>query len=465
MSIVKQRHLPIREKRDGSISAFAGSLSALSAEAKDGGFIPRVRTFAQDTRSDLQSALELLSTVGSLSVVVHGPAGCFSGLAVAENSVVTGITERDSILGGDKKLRASILQAAAEFHPEAIAVVGSPVSAINNDDADAVVAEAREELGLPVFLVKADAFKSKLSANGVDLVSHAILRQIALQRAPSQSEPDVLLLSLKESERDVDSLTELLTEIGVKFLTFPRYSKPREWERVSHAHVAIAIDPSDADFAGRVLQNEFGVRYVDGVLPIGIAGTAAWLSGLAEVLGKQAEAQALAEKHRAALDDWKHAFGRHQGARVYISAPPGLALALVGLLNELQLGLAGLTLTYAESRHQAKLAELAREYPDLPILVGEGQAFEEANLLRKVGASLYVGLESSVSHVLRLGIPVLDLAGLPIYGFGGALRFAESAFRRLENAALAQFLSEGQESYSAQWFAKSTHWFIKHEVK
>ena len=465
MSIVKQRHLPIREKRDGSISAFAGSVSALNAEAKDGGLIPRVRTFAQDTRSDLQSALELLGTIKNLSVVVHGPAGCFSGLAVAERSIVTAITERDSILGGDKKLRASIFKAAAEFHPEAIAVVGSPVTAINNDDADAVVAEAREELDIPVFLVKVDAFKSKLSANGVDLVSHAILREIALRRAPSQEAPDILLLSLKESERDVDSLTELLTEVGVKVLALPRYSKPREWHRAAEARVAIAVDPSDADFFGRALQDDFGVRYVDSVPPIGVEGTSAWLAGLAEVLGKQAEAKALVEKHRAELDDWKHAFGRHQGARVYISAPPGLALALVGLLKELELGLAGLTLTHAESRHQAKLAELAGEYPDLSILVGEGQAFEEANLLRKIGASLYVGLESTVSHVLRLGIPVLDLAGLPVYGFSGALRFAESAYRRLENAALAQFLSEGEESYSAQWFAKSTHWFIKHEVK
>ncbi len=465
MTMVRERHLPVREKRDGSIAAYAGTISALRAEARDGGFIPRVRTFAQDTQSDLQAALELLSTIDKLAIVVHGPAGCFSGLCVAERSLVTGITERDSILGGDKKLRATIRKAALEFRPEAIAVVRSPVAAINNDDADAVVAETRDQLELPVFLVRADAFKSKLSANGTDLVSHAILRAIRDKREPHEGEPAVVLLSLREAGRDIDTLVELLSDIDVRVSTFPRYSKPREWKNVAQARAAIAVEPSDADFVGHAMQEEFSVRYLAGAPPIGVENTTDWLLRIADALGKQSAAAQVAVKQASVLDDWKRALERHQGAKVYLSASPGVALALVSLVEELGLGLAGLTLTHAESRHAARISELADSYPQLPILVGEGQAFEEANVLRKIGASLYVGQQGSLDHVLRLGIPVLDLTGTALFGYSGAVRFAEAVCRRLANTALTQFLAQGEQSYSAQWFAKSTHWFIKHEVK
>jgi nitrogenase molybdenum-iron protein alpha/beta subunit len=183
------------------------------------------------------------------------------------------------------------------------------------------------------------------------------------------------------------------------------------------------------------------------------------------VLGKTIQAEEVIAGKQQVLDTIRSNFSRHKGAQIYISAPPGVAFSLLDLVEELGLGVSGLTLTYADKRHETALAHLASRRGDLPVLVGEGQAFEEANLLRKVGANLYLGVDCPVSHVLRIGIPVLDLAGLPFYGYAGAERVAEAMFRRLENTALAQFLSEGTESYSEGWLAKSTHWFIKHEVK
>ena len=465
MSVIKDRRLLIREKRDGAIIAYAGQVAALHGEAEEGRLVPRIRTFAQDTRSDLQIATELLSTIKDLAIVVHGPAGCFSSLRVAERAVVTGLTERDSILGGDKKLRASIHQVMAEHRPNAVAVVCTPVAAINNDDADAVVAELRDEYELPIVFIRTDAFKSKLSNNGADLVAHAVLREVLVRRKSAARQPGVALISTRESEGDIDTLSKLLATIGLTTFTFPRYSRADSWARLSTVSASLAIDPSDADFVGRALFDEFEIPYVSVGLPIGLRGTSQWLTGLARMLGRAAQADEVIAAEQRVLDTMRSNFSRHKGAQIYVSAPPGIALSLVELVEELGLGVSGLTLAYVDKRHETALAQLASRRGDLPVLVGEGQAFEEANLLRKVGANLYIGVDCPVNHVLRIGIPVLDLAGLPFYGYAGAERLAEAMFRRLENTGLAQFLSEGTDSYSEGWLAKSTHWFIKHEVK
>lgn len=464
MSIISNRTIPIREKRERSISAFGGTASALSAEATDG-LVPRVRTFAQDTRSDLQSALQLLSTIRDLATVVHGPVGCLAGLRAGDRSLVSGINQRDSILGGDKKLKATILRAAVELKPSAIAVVSSPVAAINNDDAEAVISELREQLELPILYVRADAFKSRQAANGVDLVAHAILRESAGQRS-TQNGQSAVLLSVRESLRDIESLNSLLAQIGVTVRTFPQFSSATEWRETVGSRVAIAIDPTDADFIGHALQEDLGTQYLGELLPIGVQATSRWLALVARALDATERAAAVIAEHGSLLEPFKQQAAALEGSRrVYVSGPPRVAVALAELAQELGLTLSGITLAHADHNHESRIAELAAAQPKLPVLVGEGQAFEEANQLRKVGADLYIGIDSPVHHVLRLGIPVLDLAAVPIYGFEGARRIADAILRRLSNPALARFLGQGTELYSDKWFMKSVHWHIKHEVK
>ena len=79
MSTIRQRTAVIREKRTGSIAAYAGTARALANEAVHGGLVQRVRTYTQDVASDLQRAFDLLRSIDGLALVVHGPAGCAAG--------------------------------------------------------------------------------------------------------------------------------------------------------------------------------------------------------------------------------------------------------------------------------------------------------------------------------------------------------------------------------------------------
>lgn len=468
MTSLRQRTAPIREKRSGAIAAFCGPIDTLRQEAERAVPAQRVRTFAQDRSSDLQRALDLLRSISGLALVVHGPAGCAAALHGddgAEPWTVTAIDQRDSIMGGDGKLRRALRELHAAHAPKAIAIVATPVVAINNDDIESVAAELRDELGIPIVPVFSDGFRSKVSATGHDVVVHALLKHLVPQR-PRNPGPHVNLLSASAGAEDLRGLQQLLGEIGVPSLVFPRGSSLQELERVAAARLSVGLDGDDSDYAGLALQERHGVPFLDLAPPVGCANTTRWLAAVGAATGHSAQAALVASCHAHRLERSVEALAPFTGARVFVNLPGAQAFAFVELLAELGLELAALKLPSLAAADHAALGELATRAPQLPLLVGEGQAFEEVNLLRRVNPDLYIGRGASSAHALRLGIPVLDLQRIPLHGYLGAERVASAIARRLANPALARFLGDGAErDYTAGWLARSTHWYIKQEVK
>lgn len=464
---IQQRTAPAREKRTGEIGAFAGSIGALVREG-EAGLAQRVRTFAQDRPSDLQRALDLLRTIDGLGLVIHGPSGCAATLHADGPPapwIVTGLTQRDTIMGGEGKLRDAIRKLCRARTPRAIAVLATPVVAINNDDLESVASELRDELGVPIAVVYTDGFRSKLGVTGRDVAVHGLVKHLLPHRHGGAGD-HVNLVALTETREELAGLSALLGELGVPGQAFPRHAAAASLGDAVHARLSFSIDPDEAEYAGEALRQLRGVPYLESPPPVGIAGTTRWLARLGAATGHDADAVAVAARHTRALAEVRAALARHAGARVFVNLPASTALAMAELLRELGLALSGLAVPSVGPRHVARLKELAAEQPELPMLVGEGQAFEEVNLLRSLRPALYVTRGNAAVHVLRLGIPVLDLQRVPLLGYAGVERTADAIARRFANPAFARFLAEGGEgTYAAAWLSKSTHWFIKHEVK
>jgi nitrogenase molybdenum-iron protein alpha chain len=208
------------------------------------------------------------------------------------------------------------------------------------------------------------------------------------------------------------------------------------------------------------------VPFLDLAPPVGHANTAAWLTTLAEATGHAAQAALVASCHAHRLQASIEALAAFKGVRVFVNLPAPQAFGFADLLAEFGLVLAGLKLPSYAASDDAALSRLAARCPNLPLLVGEGLAFEEVNLLRRLRPDLYIGRGANSSFVLRLGIPGLDLAQIPLHGYLGAERVAAEIARCLANPALARFLGGGPEQhYKASWLARSTHWYVKQEVK
>jgi nitrogenase molybdenum-iron protein alpha/beta subunit len=469
MTALPHRTAPIREKRSGAIAAYSGPIDALRREIDQtapAALAQRVRTWTQDHASDLQRALELLGSVGGLALVVHGPAGCAAALHGAQLPwAVTAIDERDSIMGGDARLRSALRGLQLAHAPRAIAVVATAVVAINNDDIESAAIELREEFGIPIVPVYADGFRSKISATGHDVVVHALLAHLVPQRLRIRG-GHVNLIGAQVTAEDLRVLQQLLAEIDVATLSFPRGIALREIDRVAAARLSVGLGGDDSDYAGQALQTHHGVPFLDLAPPIGRAGTSRWLRAVGEATGHHAQAALLASRHEQRLQPAFESLARHAGARVFVQLPAAQAFAFVELLAELGLQPAALQLPHLATTDHPALRDLAARLPQLPLLVGEGQVFEQANLLRRIAADLHVGRGEACTHALRLGLPVLDLRQTPLLGYEGAQRVAAGIARRLANPALARFLGAAAEGdYTPTWLARSTHWYIKHEVR
>jgi nitrogenase molybdenum-cofactor synthesis protein NifE len=199
---------------------------------------------------------------------------------------------------------------------------------------------------------------------------------------------------------------------------------------------------------------------------VGSEGTARWLTAVGQATGHGAQAALVASCHAHRLHDSIATLAPHAGAHIFVNLPAARAFAFVGLLAELGLQVAALKLPSLDNTQHVALHDLAARAPELPLLVGQGQAFEEVNLLRRLAPDLYVGHGESSVHALDLGIPVLDLQHLPLHGYAGAEAVARAIAGRLARPALARFLGAGdRHGHTAPWLARSTHWYIKQEVK
>lgn len=470
MSKLRSKTAPIREKRLGVIGAYSGSLSGLISEAHQGELIQRVRTFAQDAQSDLQYVLDLLGTFSDTAIVVHGPVGCAAalrrnGTAVAAHWLSTNTSERDSILGAEGKLRAAVVQAHQAWSPAAIFVVATPVVAINNDDIAAVVIELSDELSIPVVPVYADGFRSKFGATGYDVGVHALVKHLLPPRPHPRGER-INLLSLAESSRNVDALRQLLDELGLRSQVFPRFARLGELTRVVEAKLSVSIEPSIASYPGELLEQIYGVPFLRPPVPLGIHATSRWLEAVAEATGLSALAEKIIERNEQELSKPLNRVREFEGARVFINLTTGKAFAFAQFAHELGLEVVGIKLPELGHQDAPELEQLFADHGDIPVLVGEGQIFEEVNLLSRLKPALYVGEGNTATHALSLGTPVFDLARQSYLGYAGVEALLQGIARKLGNASLPRFLAEGEGStYTAAWFSKSTNWYIKHETK
>lgn len=472
MSLLRQKASPIREKRLNAISAYAGKVETLLQEnVQEGQFLQRVRTFSQDIPSDIQYALNVIATIQDSAIVIHGATGCGVGrlsldLIDRNNGkwAVTNLNERDSIMGSDVKLREAIIQVYKLHTPKIIFVISTPVVAINNDDIESVVDEMKKELGIVIVPVYSDGFRSKIGTTGYDLVSHSIVKWILSTKKDAVAD-HVNLLTVSEKEEDLKEVNRLLHELGLQTNIFPRYASLENIRQAENAKFSISINPDEADYPGKVFENRFEIPYVQSVLPVGVANTSQWITDIAIATGHKLEAHDLLNREKEKLTALlkKRDIAKR---KVFISLSPAYAIAVYSLLEELGFEVVGIKFSYIDVLHLDFIEKIKAKRPDFALLVGEGQLFEEENVIRKIKPELYIGSAGDFAVAIRNGIPVVDIENIPVIGFNGVINLVEKIRKTLANTSFTQLLAQNEtKSYTKEWINKSTNWFIKLEVK
>jgi nitrogenase molybdenum-iron protein alpha/beta subunit len=470
MSPLRAKAPRIREKRLDAIGAWLGTTSAAVAEFSGDEVVQRIRTFAQSTYDDLIYALRITATIKNSVTVLHAPRGCAAaGLAhaVAGSNTIwasTNLDERDTIMGADGKLRKAVTSLFHRHRPDVIFIVASPVVAINNDDIQSVVEELHEELEVPIVPIYVTGFASRTAVTGYDSALHALVKYLAGTGAAEEQVEVVNLLSVAEHPADRNEAERLLRELGLSLVTIPDNADIRDFRKAIGARASIPLCPDAPEYLGQILREKYGVPLINAPRPVGIAGTGAWLAAVGSALGREDEATALHARYKAETEQRLAGFSL-SGVTVYISLAAANAFAVFELVEELGGTVAGLTISHLDRLHLPHLRELSARQPDLQIHVANGQAFEEASIVRSISPGLYIGDGLHVPQIARLAIPVVSLEGTPVIGYGGVIGLVRRIRMALGFRGFGVLLGNSATPYHDAWFRRSQNWHIKQEVK
>lgn len=470
MSPLRAKAPRSREKRLDTLGAWLGPVSAAAAEFAGDTINQRIRTFAQSSNDDLLYALRILSGIKDSVTIIHGPRGCAAaGLyhtLEGSNSrwAVTGLDERDTIMGADSKLRKAVTALHHRYHPQVVFIVANPVVAINNDDIQSVVEELHEELELPIVPIYVTGFASQSAVTGYDTALHGLLKYLSGKNLPAEKNDRANLLSVGENPDDRREAITLLQLLGIEPNVLPDNASIDDFRSAVGAPASIPLCPDAPEYLGIILRDKFGVPLVDAPRPVGIEGTGRWLKAVGTALGAALRAKELharkAEETRRLLGDFAL-----KGTRVYLSLAAANAFSVLELVEELGGEVAGVTITHLDRLHVRHLDELAARYPDLSLHVSDGQVFEEVSILRTLAPTLYIGDSLHVGQVARLGIPVVSLAEVGIVGYSGVVRLVQRIKNALANRSFGTALTAVAPPYQEAWYRRSQNWHIKQEVK
>jgi nitrogenase molybdenum-iron protein alpha chain len=454
-----------RESRLSTLSAYVGDSHGLIKKESDKQYI---RTFSQATFDEVIFALKAISNIEDSAVIVHGPAGC-STVNLKYRSeggklswYTTNLNERDTILGGEDKLRDAVAAAYYKHKPEIIFIVATPVVAINNDDISAVILELSEELNTKIVPIFTDGFKSKTSINGYDLVFHAIGKYLLGKGTNKKTEDFINLISVSENSRNIYEILSLLNELNIKVNLLPQYSSYKGLVQSTKASLSIALNDDEGFYLGEGLEEEFYVPYINTPVPIGIKNSANWLGLIGEALGLSKEAKVIIDRETSKNEDLINSVPL-SGVKIYIDLETSIAISIVSLIKELGGEVIGVTVDEVDEINKHKLEEL--KY-DTPIHIANGQSFETANILKKLKPDIFISNRGKSGWVSRFGIIPISIDKVAVYGFSGGYHLSNLIRKTLGNKGYISNLEKDESSvYKKSWLTKSSNWYIKQEVK
>ena len=105
-------------------------------------------------------------------LVIHDASGCNSTYTthdeprwIRKNCMmyISGLTEKDAVMGNDDKLTGDLIEAANRLHPSFIALCASALPAMIGTDLESIAYEVENATGIPAFSVKTNAMLSYVS--------------------------------------------------------------------------------------------------------------------------------------------------------------------------------------------------------------------------------------------------------------------------------------------------------------
>ena len=472
------RKVDIRENRLNTILTYRGDIKGLvegseKNELKIGKF-----RFTQCGNCQEGCALMQVYSVLDAAVVAHAPIGCFGGIITqyqnfqkvaqirgnrkfTHHAICTNIQESDTIYGGAEKLRKSVREAYRRYNPKVIYITTSCASGIIGDDVQSVADEMSDELGIPVFSVECEGFKSRIWSTGFDASFNAVLNTAL--KPPKQKQKD--LVNIFNFNNGEQTFTPLLKTIGLR----PNYLiRTRTFDEISgmtEAACSATICETLSTFVADKLEELYGVPQVRAPAPYGITWTDQWLRAVATLTGKDSIVDEAIEKEHERISKELEAFRKEfKGKKAYIFAGDAFAHNIASVVHDLGLEVIGMTTYHHDKKfdnpevNTAKfLLESAGNIPNFTVC--NKQPYQVLKFLKKLKPDILFVRHNGLAVLgNKLGIPaVVEGDSDQSAGYNGIITMGNRILKAVKSEKLYKTFAKHTEfPYSDWWLSDET---------
>lgn len=472
-----QKRVEIREKRLQTILTFNGDAKTLvEGSEKNSLKIGRFK-FKQCGNCQEGCALMQIYSIWDAAIVSHSPIGCYAGISAryfrdvvvsktrcnrpfSHHGLCTNIQESDTIYGGVNKLRQTVKEAYKRYNPKVIYIMTACASGIIGDDVHSVAEEMSDELGIPVFAVECEGFKSRIWSTGFDAAYNGVLN--AVVRPPKKKQDDLVNIFCFDG---IDSFSPLLKTIGLRPNYLIETRSVEELSQMTEAACSATICETLATFVSDKLEKLYGIPQVKAPSPFGLQWTDWWLREVAKLTGKQSIVEDAIRREHERIEPELNEFRKFfKGKKAYVFAGDAFAHNLASIAHDLGLEIVGITTYHHDKKYDnseintAKyLVEAAGNIPN--VTVCNKQPYQVVKLLKKYKPDFLLVRHPGLAVLgFKLGIPaIMENDSSKAVGYNGILDLGRRIKRTMKNAKLYQnFARHTEFPYTDWWLDEST---------
>ncbi len=365
----------------------------------------------------------------------------------------SGLLATDMVLGTTPKVVEAVRSLVATRSPGVVLLAPSSVAQLLASDLEAAAADLEEELGIPVGAVSARPLSGDF-LEGFEVGLEALARKTVLAPPGECDEVGVVGHLFERFEEDqqanVRELRRLLLALGCEVPSIWLEGAPtQQLGAIGRATTLLAL-PGGRRAAAAIARAN-GARVVECGLPIGLDGSARWLTAVGKAVGRADRARAFVEHELGLIvPRIERAVRRDLLGRSAVAAG---GAAYVGALAEYlaELGLI-VRLVIVQSRRESdgrQVEERLRPYHQNPrVLVDPTFPATEqalADQMKAESIDVIVGSGCARDAAKPFRIPYLEIAypcyvrhalfDAPWLGFRGALWLADALAGRIAEAA------------------------------
>ncbi|MDQ8203643.1 nitrogenase iron-molybdenum cofactor biosynthesis protein NifE [Pelagicoccus sp. SDUM812003] len=372
--------------------------------------------------------------------IVHGPIGCAvynwdirgalsSGPQLHRNSFSTDLAEKEVVFGGEKKLKASLIELIDYYKPKAAFVYSTCIVGVIGDDVEAICKVVTKETGIDVIPVDSPGFKGT-KRSGYQAACEAAYRLVGTGSTENLGKYTINLMGEFNIAGEAWMIRRYFEQIGIEVVaTITGDGRVDDLRRCHGAKLNLVQCSGSMTHLAKLLKDEHGIP-MQRVSFFGFEDTARAIYAAAEFFGDpeiMRKAQELVRseiaKFAPQIRDYKKKLKGKKAALYVGGAFKAFSLVLALRALGMKTVLAGTQTGSAEDYEQLK--EICDEGT---VIVDDSNPLELAKFVIEKDVDLFIGGVKERPVAYKLGVAFCDHnheRKIPLAGFEGMLSFAE----------------------------------------